>query len=134
MKHENGQNYVKTLVGKIHTASERISTNFTSCNTIYISGFVWVNQLKLHNNQSKKKDIDKLFLVRRGKGLKWIPYIKLCKLKERDLVAWLWKTLRCKIFGFFSPLVPSKREKNILVLLSLYSFSGKCVYFSIFEW
>ena len=35
---------------------------------------------------------------------------------------------------FFSPLVPSKREKNILVLLSLYIFWGKCVYFSIFEW
>ena len=34
----------------------------------------------------------------------------------------------------FSPLVPSKREKNILVLLSLYIFWGKCVYFSIFEW
>ena len=31
---------------------------------------------------------------------------------------------------FFSPLVPS----NILVLLSLYIFWGKCVYFSIFEW
>ena len=35
---------------------------------------------------------------------------------------------------FFSPLIPSKREKNILVLLSLYIFWGKCVYFSIFEW
>ena len=34
----------------------------------------------------------------------------------------------------FSPLVPSKREKYILVLLSLYIFWGKCVYFSIFEW
>ena len=36
----------------------------------------------------------------------------------------------------FSPLVPSKREKNILVLLkvllSMYTFRGKCVYFSIF--
>ena len=29
----------------------------------------------------------------------------------------------------FSPLVPSKRVKNILVLLSLYTFLGKCVYF-----
>ena len=29
---------------------------------------------------------------------------------------------RCEIFGFFSPLVPSKREKNVLVLLSLYIF------------
>ena len=38
------------------------------------------------------------------------------------------------IWVFFSPLVPSKREKNILVLLSLYIFWGKCVYFSIFEW
>ena len=28
----------------------------------------------------------------------------------------------CEIFGFFSPLVPSKPEKNILVLLSLYIF------------
>ena len=27
---------------------------------------------------------------------------------------------RCEIFGFFSPLVTSTREKNILVLLSLY--------------
>ena len=26
--------------------------------------------------------------------------------------------LRCEIFGFFSPLILSKREKNILVLLS----------------
>ena len=26
---------------------------------------------------------------------------------------------RCEIFGFFPPLVPSKREKNILVLISL---------------
>ena len=34
---------------------------------------------------------------------------------------------------FISPLVPSKREKNILVLLSLSIFWGKCVYFSIFE-
>ena len=41
---------------------------------------------------------------------------------------------RCEIFGGFSPLVPSKREKNILVLLSLYIFWGKCVYSSIFEW
>ena len=32
----------------------------------------------------------------------------------------------------FSPLVPSKREN--LALLSLYTFWGKCVYFSIFEW
>ena len=29
---------------------------------------------------------------------------------------------RCEIFGFLSPLVPSKREKNVLVLLSLYIF------------
>ena len=29
---------------------------------------------------------------------------------------------RCKIFGVFSPLVPSKRDKNVLVLLSLYIF------------
>ena len=35
---------------------------------------------------------------------------------------------------FFSRLVPAKREKNILVLLSLYSCWGKCAYFSIFEW
>ena len=42
-------------------------------------------------------------------------------------------SLRCKIFGF-SPLVPSKREENILVFLSLYIFWGKCVYFLIFEW
>ena len=60
MKHENGQNYVKTLVGKIHTASERISTNFTL--KYYLSGFVWENQLKLHNNHSKEIDIDKLFV------------------------------------------------------------------------
>ena len=33
---------------------------------------------------------------------------------------------RCEIF-VFSPLVPSKREKNISVLLSLYIFLGKCV-------
>ena len=33
----------------------------------------------------------------------------------------------------FSPLVPSNWEKNVLVLLSLYIFWGKCVYFSIFE-
>ena len=39
----------------------------------------------------------------------------------------------------FSPLVPSKREKNMyisfaqLVLLSLYIFRRKCVYFSIFD-
>ena len=32
-------------------------------------------------------------------------------------------TIRCKIF-FFSPLIPSKREKNILVLLILYIFEG----------
>ena len=48
------------------------------------------------------------------------------------LMSDLW--LGCEIFGFFSPLVPSKREKNLLVLLSLYIFWGKCVYFSIFEW
>ena len=35
---------------------------------------------------------------------------------------------------FFSPLVPSKREKNVLVLLSLYISRGKCVHFSNFEW
>ena len=40
-------------------------------------------------------------------------------------------SLRCEIF-VFSPLVPSKWEKNILVLLGLYIFWGKCVYF--FEW
>ena len=33
---------------------------------------------------------------------------------------------------FLSPLVLSKREN--LALLSLYTFWGKCVYFSIFEW
>ena len=38
-----------------------------------------------------------------------------------------------KYLFFFSPLVPSKQEKNILVLLSLYIFGGKCDYFSIFE-
>ena len=32
------------------------------------------------------------------------------------------KEPRCEIFGVFSPLVPSKREKNILVLLGLYIF------------
>ena len=31
----------------------------------------------------------------------------------------------------FSSLVPSKREKNVSILLSLYIFWGKCVYFSI---
>ena len=40
---------------------------------------------------------------------------------------------------FFSPLVPSKQDKNILsfsqlVLLSLYIFWLKCVYVSIFGW
>ena len=33
---------------------------------------------------------------------------------------------------FSSPLIPWEREN--LVLLSLYIFWGKCVYFSIFEW
>ena len=35
-----------------------------------------------------------------------------------------------KYLVFFS-LVPSKREKNILVLLTLYIIWGKCLYFSI---
>ena len=30
------------------------------------------------------------------------------------------ESLGAKYFGFFSPLVPSKREKNVLVFLSLY--------------
>ena len=42
---------------------------------------------------------------------------KHCDYKSRAA-----STLRCEIFAFFSPLVPSKREKNILVLLSLYIF------------
>ena len=33
-----------------------------------------------------------------------------------------WLPVRCEIFVFFYPLVPSKREKNVLVLLSLYIF------------
>ena len=42
-----------------------------------------------------------------------------CKIKDKSKVRNIW--------GFFSPLVPSKREKNIysfaqLVLLSLYTF------------
>ena len=42
---------------------------------------------------------------------------------------------RCKIFGFFSPLVPSKREKNVLVLLScfaqfVYSLREVCLFFN----
>ena len=54
---------------------------------------------------------------------------------QRTISQWLW----CGIFVFFSLLVPSKWEKNILslsqlVCLSLYIFWGKCVYFSIFEW
>ena len=35
---------------------------------------------------------------------------------------------------FFSPLVPSEWEKNILILLSLYIFWGKCVYLPIFDY
>ena len=41
---------------------------------------------------------------------------------------------RCEIFGFFSPLILSKWEKNVFVLLSFYTFWGKCIYFSIFGW
>ena len=32
------------------------------------------------------------------------------------------KELRCEIFGFFLLSLPQKREKNVLVLLSLYIF------------
>ena len=38
-----------------------------------------------------------------------------------DLQLLFERLLRCEIFVVFSPLVPSKREKNILVLLSLYN-------------
>ena len=45
--------------------------------------------------------------------------------------------LGAKHFGFFSSASLKRREKYIifaqLVLLSLYIFLGKCVYFSIFE-
>ena len=41
--------------------------------------------------------------------------------------------LRCGIFDFFFPLVPSKGEKNIQTeTTSFYIFGGKCVYFSIY--
>ena len=43
------------------------------------------------------------------------------------------ENIKVRNIWVFSPLVPSKREKNVLVLLSLYIFEGKCVYFSIFE-
>ena len=50
---------------------------------------------------------------------------------------WL-KSLRWEIFGFFSSRSLKMRERYIcfaqLVLLSLYIFWEKCVYFSIFEW
>ena len=42
--------------------------------------------------------------------------------------------LKVRNIWIFSPHVHSKREKSILVLLSLYIFWGKCVYLSIFEW
>ena len=45
----------------------------------------------------------------------------------------IFKTIWCEIFVFFS-LIHSKREKHVLILLSLYIFWGKIVYFSIFEW
>ena len=74
-----------------------------------------------------------------------------CRSNLKPPVAYAWSrdknnqgipmgaTIRCEIFCFFSPLVPSKREKNILslsqlVCISLYIFWGKCVYISIFEW
>ena len=48
-----------------------------------------------------------------------------------------WKQLslvvnKVRNIWFLSPLVPSKQEN--LALLSLFTFWGKCVYFSIFEW
>ena len=58
-------------------------------------------------------------------------------VKKNDFVArcpYCDKSYGCEIFRFFSPPIPSKREKNILVLLSLYIFWGKYVYFSICEW
>ena len=42
--------------------------------------------------------------------------------KEPNLKSSLKKPKGAKYLGFFSPLVPSKSEKNILVLLSLYIF------------
>ena len=42
-------------------------------------------------------------------------------VKKNDFVArcpYCDKSYGCEIFSFFSPLIPSKREKNILVLLS----------------
>ena len=46
------------------------------------------------------------------------PRCPMCQ-KPNDSI----RKLRCEIFVFFS-LVPSKREKNILVLLTLYIFEG----------
>ena len=55
-----------------------------------------------------------------------------------DIIFTSYRNQRCEIFGFFSSRSLKTREKCIsfaqLVLLSLYIFWGKCVYFSIFEW
>ena len=45
--------------------------------------------------------------------------IKSHHTRSRAAAATILPPLRCEIFVVFSPLVPSKREKNILVFLSL---------------
>ena len=49
-------------------------------------------------------------LIPKELNIQWLPNEVLLKI------------FRCEIFVFFSPLVLKKREKNRLVLLSLYSF------------
>ena len=64
----------------------------------------------------------------------WLPWATKV---ERSFQSWRDTKFDTKIlpgakyFVFFFS-VPSKREKNILVLLSLFIFWGKCVYFLIF--
>ena len=60
----------------------------------------------------------------------------LPKIKEAVIIVSAWLGTDNHLvqnIWIFSPLVPSRPEKNILVLLSLYIFWGKCVDFSIFE-
>ena len=56
-------------------------------------------------------------LMESGTGLRFEDALKFVNPRP-----WLVDNLGAKYFAFFSPLVPSKREKNILVLLSLYIF------------
>ena len=110
----------------------------TVCTVVKSKGKILQNFVAFSECMNFKIPKQKTYLM--GSAIsKWLTSKIHSKCTKYLAQIWRGYVIHCPIFTRvqniwgFSPLVLSKREKNILVLLSLYIFWEKCVYFSIFN-